>query len=251
LAYGNWNKSPYNTTPRQTAEPGVGAEGDITGAAVAGRDYDGVNPLTSPLRFAKKPTTPDGAQVTGQIHYPFDHRVEPDLEDLRLAAQQQGNYYGPGGRGPGPGGGFAAGATPDISSTPSTANVMWPDNSTVETVVFVRFASWDNRNKVRWNIGGPGDCSDTVPRKGTLVVENGEFTMAQNTARLNGVVIIRGVPTTSDSFTQGRGRTCLEGPVNTSGRITIAGNVSPFTLEGGNRPGFYSVQMRSWRELYQ
>jgi hypothetical protein len=48
LAYGNWNKSPYNTTPRQTAEPGVGAEGDITGAAVAGRDYDGVNPLTSP-----------------------------------------------------------------------------------------------------------------------------------------------------------------------------------------------------------
>ena len=55
LAYGNWNKSPYNTAPRQMTVPGVGAEGDITGAAVAGRDYDGVNPLTSPSGLPRSP----------------------------------------------------------------------------------------------------------------------------------------------------------------------------------------------------
>ena len=60
-----------------------------------------------------------------------------------------------------------------------------------------------------------GHCSSEGHARG----RDGEFTMAQYTALLNGVVIIRGVPTTSDSFTQGRGRTCLEDPSTQAGGL--------------------------------
>ena len=46
------------------------------------------------------------------------------------------------------------------------------------------------------------------------------------------------------------GQGFLQGYVNTSGITMIAGTVKPFVQERGNRPGFYGVQLRSWRECY-
>jgi hypothetical protein len=222
--------------------PGVGTTGTITyqGGADSNRlgvrDYAANSPAGTP-QFILNP--PDRLQTTSEISFPFDYRNEPDLEDMRLAAQQQGNYYQ-----------LAAGTSASITGPGGVGTgPKWPNNSAVDTVVFVRFASWDSHNSLTWNVSG--NCRDAVPMKGTLVVENGTFTAGgQNNARLNGYVIIRGVPVGIESFTS-TGNCGMEGAVNSSGNIRIAGTVEPFTLESGNRPGFYSLRRWSWRELFQ
>lgn len=240
FSYNNWNVSPFNTTARRSSHPsgpfvtvpGVGTTGTITGGGNLGtRDY-GSN--TNPQFILKNP--PDGSQTTSQISFPFDYRSEPDLEDLRLAAQQQGNYYE-----------LAADTNTDITGPGGLgAGPKWPTNSAVDTVVFVRFTSYQSGNNLGWNVGSSGT---TV--KGTFVIENSTFTTGQNKACLNGYIIIRGVPTNVESYKDTGGNSCLQGAVNSSGGIRIAGNVSPFTLEGGNRPGFYAVSRWSWREQFQ
>jgi hypothetical protein len=113
-------------------------------------------------------------------------------------------------------------------------------------VVFVTWPSYQVNQDLKWNVGTTGT---TV--KGTLIIENGTFTTGQNKACLNGYIVIRGVPTATESYKDTGGQSCLQGAVNSSGGIRIAGNVSPFTLEAGNRPGFYAVNRWSWRELFQ
>lgn len=82
-------------------------------------------------------------------------------------------------------------------------------------------------------------------------MSNGDFTTQPNQALFRGVVIVRGGVAT-DGESADNGNTCLEGFVNTTGTITLAGKVRPFSSNTvTNRPGFYGVRLWSWRELYQ
>lgn len=246
LAYGNWNRSPWNTTSRGSTAPGLGAAGTvpiISGQAGV-RDF-GSN--TTPKLEPKNP--PDSIRNdAAKMAFPFDVRQQPILEDLRNAARAQntavrslGNYYD------------VPSGTSSLSVVASTASgtYKWPASSTVETVVYIRFPSYSSSNVVSWDASSSGGAN-----KGTLVVENGRLEMPPSTNSnpkcLTGVAVIRvpsSVPNDTEVFTN-TGQGCLEGYVNANKSIKIAGTVKPFTQERGNRPGFYGVQLWSWRECY-
>jgi hypothetical protein len=220
-AYGNWYNPPFNATARGTDAAGIGAVGTIS-TKVSGRDYDRI---TTPTFIRKDP--PQSSQTTSQISFPFNYAL-PDLDFLRDEAKLQGNYH------------EVSGGTVSISS--------WPANSSSRTVVFYKFTSFSS-NTLKWSV--PGTCTDNPPTQGTLVVENGNFTTQPNKALFRGVVIVRGGEV-ADGTSEDTGRTCLQGFVNAEGNITIAGNVTPMGLsEADKHPGFYSVRLWSWRELYQ
>jgi hypothetical protein len=92
-------------------------------------------------------------------------------------------------------------------------------------------------------------------RKGTLVVRNGNFSTQSNTALFQGIVVVRGAEDSTSTDlgnSSDTGNTCLDGFVNATSEIKIAGTVRPsFSLEVNNRPGFYGVRTWSWRELYE
>ncbi len=234
IAYGNWNRPPWNTKARATDLPGLGAVGTVTGSnALSTRDF-GSN--SSPQFVLENPSS-------NQMTFPFDYRQQPILEDLRNAASSQntavrpqGNYYE-----------VACGTTQALKEASATeAGPKWPANSTTETVVYVRFTctTFSDNSILNWDVSqSAGD------RRGTLVIENGRMELGQNKACLNGIAVIRGVPTDKRAYNS-TGGSCLKGYVNASGEVRIQGNISPFTLERGNRPGFYGVQLWSWRECY-
>ena len=88
-----------------------------------------------------------------------------------------------------------------------------------------------------------------------LVIRGGNFATKSNTALFQGVVVVRGAEgseATDLGTSSDTGNTCLDGFVNATSEIKIAGTVRPSTsLEANNRPGFYGVRTWSWRELYQ
>lgn len=240
VAYGNWNRPPWNTTARETNVPGFGAVGTVTGTgALNTRDF-GSN--SSPQFILKNP--PDGSQSSSQITFPFDYRQQPNLENLRTAAlnqntaaRSQGNYYE-----------ATCGTTASMrENTAVGSGPRWPDNSTPDTVVYVRFncSTFSTNSLLNWDVTAAGG-----DRKGTLVVENGRLEMPQHMACLDGIAVIRGVPTNQRAYNATGGNSCLKGYVNASGEIRIQGNIRPSTQERGNRPGFYGVRLWSWRECY-
>lgn len=234
-AYGNW-KNSVNPTPRPTTLAGLGAAGTITRGKVSDRDYDKDTcpKLVKNLSEFSTCSSPD------KITFPFNPGRQPDINLLREEAIQQErddpstrlHYYTP------------SNGTFSIDD--------WPANSTENTVVFVDY-SGASSNLVKWNV--PGDCTDNLPKKGTLVVRNGNFTTQPRKARFQGVVIVRGgeaLDETAEGTSDDTSKTCLEGFVNASGAIKIAGNATSLsTDEFGDRPGFYGVRQWSWRELYQ
>ena len=239
IAYDNWNRPPWNTTQRGSNAPGLGAVGTVPSSAALGvRDF-GSN--STPTRFILK-NPPDSSQTASQISFPFDYRQQPDLEDLRSAARgqntfvrAQGNYFEIG----------SGTSTVDIrENTASGTDPKYPASSGVDTVFFVKFPTYSSSNVVNWNVSTAGGT-----RKGTLVVENGRLEMPPSRACLNGIAVIRGVPSNEEAF-KNAGQGCLEGYANASGFVTIAGTVRPFTQERGNRPGFYGLRLWSWRECY-
>lgn len=241
-AYGNWQNA-INPTARSSTAAGVGATGLIDPASkkVAGRDYDS---STTPMF---KETIDPAAPAGSQIRFPFN--PDPNLIDLReleRIAQEQDQA--------------TAGTTNYFSVSASTENVSsWPDNSTKDTVVYYKFTDGTPaNNSLKWFV--PGNCSDdpaiVPPKQGTLVVDGAAFTTQPNKARFRGIVIVRGgeyVPGTADDGTStDSGNTCLEGFVNATGTIKIAGSVSPSSLSDlSGRPGLTGVRQWSWRELYE
>jgi hypothetical protein len=231
LAYGDW-KNSINPTARKDGSgnsvtaAGVGAAGTIITGKVAYRDYDST---TSP-KMVTSLTDP-----ATQITFPFNTNRQPDIEFLYDEARRQEDedpstqrhYYTP------------------ASGNFSLSN--WPDNSTASTVVFVDY-SGGSSNTVKWDV--TGTCTDNPPKRGTLVVRNGNFTTQPNKALFQGVVIVRGGVAT-DGDTADSGNTCIDGFVNASGSIKIAGKVRPFSSADLLRPGFYGVRQWSWRELYE
>ena len=197
LAYGDWatdpatgSPNPFNDVPRGTTATGIGAVGDIDdGEQVAGRDYDqNSNPT---LEYPAEP-----ASVT----FPFDPGAQPDLDVLAKVAEIQGNL-----------------TTTDHSTYDLTD---WPADSTDETVVYVRFTGGTGNHAVAWRV--PGGCQDDPPKRGTLVIENANFTVAPNTALFDGVVLVRGGQAADGTYSNS-GDACFEGFVHADGGIEIGG----------------------------
>ncbi|BBL78614.1 hypothetical protein RxyAA322_04680 [Rubrobacter xylanophilus] len=248
LAYKSWAATPlspltsypnpYNVKPRRilllpNAAAGIGARGEISGG-VPGRDYEH---LAYP-----QPNPPDPNRMT----FPFDPDAEPDLNALRQVALEQEaetgeqHYY------------ESSGGLLTIGT-----DVEWPSNSNHRTVIYIKFTGETGSNKVKWNVDGNCTVNSLTGlitgdiRRGTIVVEGGDFEMQGNDAPFEGVVIVRGGTYTEGDYT-GAGNSCLIGYANTSGNIEIRGNAAPTNLLPiATRPGFYRVELWSWRELYE
>ncbi len=239
-AYRYWNNPPFNTTARSTDDAGFGAVGSVK--AVNGnpspeagiRDFD---TYTTPEFIQKNP--PSGSQTTSEMSFPFDYAL-PDIDFLRDEALKQEaetgqNHY------------------IEINSA-SDSVVTWPTppagGDPARTVVFYKFTTPNGSNNLKWHLGS--NCSDT-PVEGTLVIEDGNFTTTQHTTPLKGAVVVRGGQSTDGESDDTGGNTCLQGFINASGSIKIAGSVKPMVPAdlADKRPGFYGVKLWSWRELYQ
>lgn len=125
----------------------------------------------------------------------------------------------------------------------------WPDGSTDRTVVFVEHTG-SGDNEVVWEVLGA--CTDDPPKRGTLVVSNSNFEMAQNRALFAGTAIVRGGDYEDANSVDVEGGSCIDGYVNATGTISIAGEVRRSgSGSEENRPGFFDVRLWSWRELYE
>lgn len=258
LAYGDWNDPPFdafNKTPRTGPActktlpngtvvtktcAGIGAVGGIRDSTRLGTlDYD----ATTTPRFVAAPTT--DPQGTGEITFPFDVGSQPDANRLCDEAKAQGNYT----------------ADPTTSNTTNFPN--WPASSSNQTVVCYEFTDTTNSHTLRWTVAGNetltgayAGCKGPI-RQGTLVIRNGGFSIksGSNVALFRGVVVTRGPEALQNSEVGDAsltGNNCLDGFVNSTGPITIAGSVIPASSQEANdRPGFYGVRTWGWRELYQ
>jgi hypothetical protein len=219
-AYGNW-QNEFNPTDRPTTDAGFGTPGSITGGSeVTGRDYD------SGSGFVRDDPT------TGQITFPFDYTTQSgDADTERLdfyeeEARLQGNYM-------------------ELSGNEKLS--AWPTNSDYNTVVYVKFTG--SGGTLTWFVNG--GCDNASRKKGTLVVENGDFDTQPSKALFSGILIVRGGSVKPGSYTD-TGNTCFEGFVNASGDIKINGKPAPSTNpELTYTPGLYGVRLWSWRELYE
>ncbi len=240
LAYGDWNDPPsdkFNTTPRPTTDAGIGTAGTITGSPRKGtRDFDS----TTTPKFVQAPSV--NPQGTNEITFPFDLASQPDPDLLCDEARAQGNYE-------------------EYTTTGNKNLNAWPANSSYTTVVCKVFKNTSSNNKLIWSVNGTTSLSDPYAgcngpiQKGTLVIRGGNFSTKSNTALFQGVVVVRGAEgseATDLGTSSDTGNTCLDGFVNATSEIKIAGTVrSSTSLEASNRPGFYGVRTWSWRELYQ
>ena len=229
LSYGNW-RNEINPTARSVEAAGIGTTRTIYGSPEEGRDFDnGTDPqMVTPAELG------DPGSQGDQITFPFDPAQQPDLDLLRDIAKSQENYHE-----------FSTG--PKSVGDDAGAGVEWPDDSSLNTVVFVEYTRSGN-NEVSWDVGD--SCSED-PEKGILVVENGSFNTTQNTAPLEGAMIVRGGDYTDGESNDTAGNTCLNGFVNATGTIEISGDVELSAASNAtNRPGFYGVRQWSWRECY-
>ncbi len=224
LAYGDWatepatgTPNPFNNVPRGTSSAGIGTVGEIDdGGQVVGRDFDqGSSPA---LEYPAEP---------GSVTFPFDPGAEPDLDVLIRAAEIQKNL------------------TTDVSTYDLTD---WPADSTDETVVYVRLTGDTGSHAVDWRV--PGGCADDPPKRGTLVVENADFTIQPNTALFDGVALVRGGQAADGTYSAPTDA-CFEGFVHVDGGIEIGGSVRADGAQSlSERPGFYGLRLWSWRECY-
>jgi hypothetical protein len=269
LAYGYWNRSPWNTTARPTKAAGAGAEGCISyaGAPWTGddrkgdEDYFGSNggacAATNP-RFVDNDAwalaNPPGGNPSGTISYPFDAKtIDPSTINILggIAKSQPGNspdgsnYYTKVG---------GANSSVTIGNTGSEA---YPNSSTHGTVYFVEFTGPD-KGKVTFSVDSPtSSCNSTTSTgcpKGTIVVVNGDFETSSSAEGYEGVVLVHD-PNPNDTVTlsyKSTGNFNLRGFANVDGSMSLAGSVNPLaTVAVVNHPGFYSIRQWSWRELYE
>lgn len=239
IAYKRWAATPtdatnsypnsYNSVPRSTATPGIGAAKNI-GSPVSGRDY-GANTVPA-LSYPR---------VGSGMTFPFNPDSQPDIEVLRAEAIRQEQETGEDHYRNVTGGGVE-----NLTSWPTEV----PGRT---TVVFYKFT---NAANVQWMVNAsgtavtPDGCKGPI-KNGILVVENGTFTTQPNNALFRGIVIVRG-GSVDGQYDDTGNNTCLEGYANADGTIKLAGNVSPSSsVNVLNTPGFYGVRLWSWRELYE
>jgi Tfp pilus assembly protein PilX len=240
--YGDWNNPPsdkFNKTARGTDEAGVGAVGTVTDSPKPNvRDFGS---STTPTFYRELPDPAN--QTASQITFPFDYKIQPNADRLCDIAKERQQYH-------------------SITSSGNYTLNSWPANSTSETVVCYEFMNTGSANKLIWSVAGSSSNSLAAPyegcrgpiQQGTLVVKGGNFSTGSSTALFRGIVVVRGPQGAESSevgSSQDSGKTCLDGFVNASSTITLAGSVRPSTtLNLDDRPGFYGVRLWSWRECY-
>jgi hypothetical protein len=240
--YGDWDTTNFsppsqlNTVPRtdaagtRTTGVGLAAEGlicengdctDSPANSVADgiHDYDRYTGTKgSNKRFVRK-ADPDVPNAPGTISYPFDPGAGLDLNFLMEEARRQGNYRS---------------SAVDITDYPTASND--------QTVFFV-------------DAGGAPDfleySVDTASEtRGTIVVRDGNLAVGGSSGRFRGVIVVTGDGADTGKYDGGN----VGGFVVASGDMTIRGSGSPPSTMAGSlttRPGFYSVRLWSWRELYE
>jgi hypothetical protein len=264
LAYGDWNQPPYNTTPRSgpncsmTRADGTVVTKTCAGVAAVGgvKDSTRLGSLdyasTTCPKFVKDPVNDSSSCATSptKMTFPFDLASQPDADRLCDEARAQGNYV-------------TDNTTSTTTDFPNAKFPAWPNPSSNHTVVCYEFTNIGNSHTLRWTVSGnetlaaPYDACKGPIRKGTLVIRNGGFSIksGSNVALFRGVVVTRGPEATQNSEVGDAaltGNNCLDGFINSTGTIKIAGAVIPASSEQANdRPGFYGVRTWSWRELYQ
>ena len=250
LNYGDWNDPPsdkFNKTARSVTTAGLGAAGKITysGSAtnqLGTRDFDNQSTYAGAKFYQDLDLA---TQTNSQITFPFNYETQPDADSLCDSAKELGAPY----------------YIKDDSTTSATKFLdTWPADSGPNTVVCYEFTDTSSAHTLSWNVNGntnlaaPYDGCKGPIKEGTLVVKGGNFSTKSNTALFMGVVVVRG-PSGSESAlgsSTDTGNTCLDGFVNATGPIKIAGTVRPSTsVDASNRPGFFGVRQWSWRELYE
>jgi hypothetical protein len=124
-------------------------------------------------------------------------------------------------------------------------------------VVFYKYRDYNSGNTVTYSPSAAvAPCDSTAP-KGIIVVQNGDVKWAGNRG-FNGAVIIRAYDASGNLLTSGgtfqsTGSVCLRGYANSSGDMTLSGNFQPSDAPtlGSLNEFKGSLQMVSWRELYQ
>jgi hypothetical protein len=239
--YGDWDTTGFKPPSRLNTIPRTDAAGNrITGAGLAAEglvcengdcsdspansDADGIydydrytGTMGSNKRFVRKAdlTEPNSQ---GTISYPFDPEAGFDLDFLAEEAERQGNYR---------------------SSAADITSADYPTASNDQTVFFV-------------DAGGATDSIEySVERaRGTLVVRDGNLTMSDSSGGFSGAIIVTGDGIETGRY-DSRDNANVEGFVVASGDMTIRGSVSPSAVSLTTRPGFCSVRLWSWRELYE
>lgn len=98
----------------------------------------------------------------------------------------------------------------------------------------------------------------TTSQKGVIVVENGDATWASNRP-FNGGIVVRAYNASRTNFHssggkfEGSGTPCIAGYVNTSGSMSMTGNIGSGYVEALSdlKPFNGAPQAESWRELYE
>lgn len=233
--YGDWNTaadnppSTYNLTPRKNAlnqsvvGVGLAAEGRIckqgTCAPDGINDYDS----TTTKKFVRKAPADNPSQPANRISYPFDPVDPIDTNFLKEEAQRQGRYY---------------------TTRTDIVNSMFPDAPTGQnqTVIYINAQGGDVTYR----------ANKSDPMLGTIVIENGNLDSVNSANDFAGVVVITGNGTTTGQF-KNTGNVSVIGFVIADGNMIIRGSVAPLALNEDLffRPAYYSVNVWSWREMYQ
>lgn len=255
--YGTWAAPSYpnefNDTERGVSPdadgkitPGVATPGTITytGTDFRGtRDYDGSGSYSGP-KFYRDLPDPDNQSVD-EMTYPFD-KGELDADRLCGVAKTQeesesGHYV-------------------EYDTTGNKSLDSWPTAFGSNSVVCVDFKNTTSSNTLKWNVSGdtnldsPYDGCKGPIQEGTLVIRGGNFTTQSNRALFRGVVVVRGpagVESSELGSSSDTGNTCLDGFVNATGEVKIAGTVRPSSSPDVDTPGFHGVDLWSWRERYE
>lgn len=240
--YGDWNNPPYNTVgrikpPADGGGPavgvGFGALGFVCGGSTCSGsdlvadgyyDYDSTTGSKGQNKKFVLKSDPTAALGSNEISFPFDPGTaisNPStvvssalLDELKAAAQEQNNYFTPGG-------------AITITSWPGPGAIYFVDGQDVTFKV-----------------------NSTPAASGVLVVRNGNFTLSNASSGFKGIVIVIGNGTSTGNYTT-IGNTALDGFAIASGSLTFGGDVTPnTTTDYTNLLNLYNVKLWSWRELY-
>lgn len=262
--YGNWQNA-FNPTARgSVVSGGIGAVGTISGAGASrafrgSRSYDAAtgNGTTTGTKFVAPNNVPAPASPR-RMTFPFDPAAyaQPlanatatapdskltadDINALRTIAQEQEAATG-------------RDHYREVSNgTVTLANSgtdQWPTASSSTygygTVVFYKFASDSNTNKVVWDVNAL--CDDTS-RRGILVIENGNFEAGRNAKGFNGWIVVPNGTFGADS------NSCMHAYAYAQDGLTTNSNSNIFDLPSSaltDLNQFRTVNVLSWRELYQ
>lgn len=213
--YGDWRANGGAARPAD--EAGVGSAGNVSGdtSEVGTRDFD----ATSVPPFVGEPSE-------GELSFPFDPGglwSRSSLEFLKEEANSQGNHRESGG------------------------SLPWPDDSTESTVVYVEFEGLSGDVEI-----SSAECDAESGCRGVLVVENGNVAIESGAVLRGAFVAAGGDGAAGAPSVVVEEGAVLEGSAASSGTMEISGEIRGVgRKEAVRRPGFHSMEIWGWRELYE